>query len=303
MLTCRLDSLRLIRVTGADRASFLQGQLTQDVLAVDSRRSTLFGWATAQGRLLLVGQLFEWRDAFWLTAPADTADALVPRLKKYVVRARVVVEAADAVVSALWGPAAAATVVIGQAALPADPLAVVTAGDCLVTRVGGDPGRVMILGEAAAADHLLSQLATGDGDATDWLLADIRAGIPWIGPQTSETFIPQMVNLDLVGGLSFDKGCYTGQEIVTRTHHLGRVKRRMVRFGCEVTSPPAPGAVIFGPERETGRVVTASAAEDGVELLAVIPLEDLGGALFLDADRGAPLRRLGLPYRVPGLDD
>ena len=108
-LAHRLDGLRLIRVAGIDRVAFLQGQFTQDVRTVNPSRSALFGWATAQGRLLAVGQMFEWRDAFWLTASAGTVDALLPRLRMFVLRAKVSVEPGDAIVTGLSGPGAAAS--------------------------------------------------------------------------------------------------------------------------------------------------------------------------------------------------
>lgn len=299
MFTHSLDDLRAIRVSGADRASFLQGQLTQDLRAIAPDRSALFGWTTAPGRLLAVGQLFEWREACWLTVPAATAATLVRLLSRYVLRAKVSIELASETLTGLSGGAVAVELGLGPGRLPAVPLAVVAAGDCLLARVAGDPGRALVLAEATAAAALLAGRATGDTAPCGWGLADIRAGLPCIVPATSETFIPQMVNLDLIGGVSFDKGCYTGQEIVTRTRHIGRVKRRMLRFRADAAAVPAAGDPIFGHEREAGRVISAAPAPEGVELLAVTQLEEAGGPLFIDAARSLSLRRLALPYAVP----
>jgi folate-binding protein YgfZ len=117
-------------------------------------------------------------------------------------------------------------------------------------------------------------------------------------PATRGEFVPQMVNLDLLDGISFSKGCYPGQEIVARTRYLGRVKRRMLRFATAGAAPP-PGMALAGPAGPAGQVVRAAHAGTGAELLAVVMLEALPGPLAL-AD-GTPLAPLPLPYAVPEL--
>jgi folate-binding protein YgfZ len=294
----RLNGLRLIRVAGADRASFLQGQLTQDIAAATATRSALCGWTTARGRLLLTGQLFDWRDCLWLSAPAATAEAVAQRLRLFVLRARVTVDVSEMAVAGLQGSAAVNALGMEGAGLPAVPLAVSAARDWLAGRVAGDPDRVLIIAEPEAADRLQSRFASTSGTDASWLLADIRAGLPQILPETSDAFIPQMVNLDLIGGVSFNKGCYVGQEIVARTRHLGRIKRRMLRFRSATHIQAAPGATIFGTEREAGLVVSATQVPEGTELLAVTQL-DAGARIFADEARQLELRRMELPYSIP----
>jgi folate-binding protein YgfZ len=293
-----LAHLRLIRVAGADRVAFLQGQLTQDVGSIGPGRSALYGWTTAQGRLLASGQLFGWADALWLTVCAASADAIVRRLRMFMLRAKVTLEVTGSLFGG-HGEAAAGPVALDGGLLPPEPLACVAGPGWCALRVGGDAGRIMV----AVGDGEPAPFPGSPGtDAGGWHLADVRAGLPSIGPQTSDAFIPQMVNLDLVGGVSFRKGCYSGQEIIARTHHLGRVKRRMLRFAC-AGEPLVPGAPVFAGGREAGQVVRVAPAERGQELLAVTLLEALPGPFHADREARQPLARLPLPYRIPEAGD
>jgi folate-binding protein YgfZ len=122
--------------------------------------------------------------------------------------------------------------------------------------------------------------------------------MPTIGTGTSGEFIAQMVNLDLLDGISFSKGCYTGQEIIARTRYLGRVKRRMLRFSAE-GNPPAPGTPVLAARGVVGQVVSAASTGQGCEMLAVITLDDLPGPFTLDGSPGRVLQHLDLPYVVP----
>ena len=129
----------------------------------------------------------------------------------------------------------------------------------------------------------------------DWRLAGIRAGLPQVYPQTYESFVAQMLNLDLLGGIAFEKGCYTGQEIIARTHFRGAIKRRMFRFQC-ASPPPVPGTRVLAGEQHAGDVVDAAETSDGCELLAVISLAQAEAELELESNRGARLQQLLLPY-------
>ncbi|HKU15805.1 MAG TPA: hypothetical protein VJQ52_15525 [Steroidobacteraceae bacterium] len=160
--------------------------------------------------------------------------------------------------------------------------------------------RKYVLRSKVAIDDLPGAVAFAPPHAYsdgDWRLAGIRAGLPQVYPQTHEAFIAQMLNLDLLGGVDFEKGCYTGQEIIARTHFRGAIKRRMFRFGC-TTPPPVPGTRILAGEQHAGDVVDAAATGDGCELLAVISLAQQDAGLELEANRGAMLQKLPLPYSV-----
>lgn len=283
-----LDDLRLVAVSGAERASFLQGQLTQDVALANPLATSLAGWADAKGRLLYTGHLFTLNqaqdaaqgNAFALLVPAVLADPLVKRLCMYVLRAKVQVTLPALAVLGLAGDASATVNLPG----------------CQNLQLLHEPARRILVGPPAA---LAAAPGTRQSLAT-WHLADIRAGIPSVLPPTSGEFVPQMVNLDLLGGISFTKGCYTGQEIVARTKYLGRVKRRMLRF-FTLGEPPAPGAPVYARRGAMGQVVNSAPAETGSEFLAVSYLDDLPGPFFLDDANTQLVRRMELPYAVPEL--
>jgi len=131
----------------------------------------------------------------------------------------------------------------------------------------------------------------------DWQLAGIRAGLPQVYPETYESFVAQMLNLDLLGGIAFEKGCYTGQEIIARTHFRGAIKRRMFRFRSE-GPPPAPGTRVLAGEQHAGDVVDAAATSEGCELLAVVSLAQQDAELELESDRGVGIKKLPLPYSL-----
>ena len=134
-----------------------------------------------------------------------------------------------------------------------------------------------------------------------WRLDDVRAGLPQVYPETHEAFVAQMLNLDLLDAISFTKGCYTGQEIIARTHYRGAIKRRMFRFRAPCP-PPAPGARIAVGDQHAGDVVEAVAVADGCELLAVVSLLQVGQRLTLESATGAQLEQLMLPYEASARD-
>jgi folate-binding protein YgfZ len=276
--TTALPDLLLVTVTGPERVRFLQSQLTQDVALAGAGTTCLAGWADPKGRLLWAGHLGVLPDGdaerFALVVPAGIAEAVVARLRMFVLRAKV-------------------TVAIDEARVGGIDASIAPAPGCHDLRLAGDTGRALRVGPAGSLPDT--------GDATAWELADVRAGLPTVTAATSGEFVPQMVNLDLLGGVSFTKGCYPGQEIVARTRYLGRVKRRMLRYGV-AAPPPAAGTAIHGPRGPAGQVVRAAPAPGGAELLAVTVLDDLSGPLFLDGGRTQALERLPLPYAVPEAD-
>jgi hypothetical protein len=268
-----LDNHRVLAVTGRDRAPLLQGQLTQEIAVVRPDVTVMAGWADAKGRLRFAGHLFstavDGEDALALLVPADLADELVKQLRTYVLRTKAAIALLDRTAIGLMGTPESG------------------AGPAI--RILGGADRHLLLGEATNATPCAR---------SDWQLADIRAGIPEITAATTGQFVPQMVNLDLLGGISFTKGCYTGQEIVARMKYLGRVKRRMLRFSAP-DRPPMAGAPLHAGRGVAGQVVSSAPTASGTEFLAVVVLDDLPGPFYLDDARTRPARRLELPYEVP----
>lgn len=278
----RLEQFGIIQATGADARTYLQGQLSFDLERLIPQRLELASCSSAQGRVQAVLWLVERSDGITLVLPAAMMGAALVRLRKFVLRAKVKIEAATE------------RLVVYEAETPAEMSLrqhVEHDGVSLI-RWPGEPRRVMMIappGHTATSDPIRQQA---------WHLADIRAGLPRIYPQTNEIFVAQMLNLDVLEGISFDKGCYTGQEIIARAHFRGAVKRRMFRFRA-ATRPPDPATRIAFDGNHAGEVVAAAATPEGCELLAVVTAAHADGALVLDRSPPIKLERLELPYAVP----
>jgi folate-binding protein YgfZ len=241
---------------------------------------------SAQGRVQAVTWLIERDDGIALVLPESMIESVAARLRKYVLRAKVKVESGAGRLTAGVADAAALTQIAGLSA------------DCAHLQIAGVscvrlPGHAQIL-------LLASAPSWGEPDPADdlrWRLESVRAGRPQVYPETHEAFVAQMLNLDLLDAVSFTKGCYTGQEIIARTHYRGAIKRRMFRFRAP-SPPPAPGTRIAAGDQHAGDVVDAVEVGDGCELLAVVSLAQLGQPLALESSTGVALERLALPYEV-----
>jgi len=215
------------------------------------------------------------------------------RLRMYVLRAAVTIAPSDQ-----W--AAAAVVGAGRGWLDARGApsgapagSVATRGDLRWLRLG--PTLWQLVGPRAALDAFEPELARAPADVA--VLEEIRLGIPSIDAALVERFVPQMLNLDLLDAISFDKGCYPGQEVIARVHHRGSVKRRMRRYACESATPPRPTSEVATADGAVvGEVVRGASAERGSEVLAVVDHAAAAAELRV---AGAPLRELPLPYLVP----
>jgi folate-binding protein YgfZ len=295
----RLTDWGLIRASGADARSFLQGQLTQDVLTLDAHHARLAGWCSAKGRLLATFVMWQRApDELLLACSADLLPAALKRLSMFVLRARCKLTDASAELP-LWGLAgAAAGGGLGDAA-PASVWAHSALGTGDVVRLpdalsaGPAVPRWLLAGEPPPA------LPTLDADAWRWLEA--LSAVPRVAAATAEQFVPQMVNLDLVGGVNFQKGCYPGQEVVARSQYRGTLKRR----GQVVQSAVAlhPGQEVFhsaDPGQPAGMVVTAGSF--GTRHAALVELKlaaTLGGTLHAGTAEGPLLSLAALPYALP----
>ncbi len=306
----------VIRARGPDAANFLQGQLTADLREVGPAASRLAAHCTPQGRVRSLFRLLaREEEELLLLLPREVVEPALEALRRYVLMARVVLEPAGEGWVRLGyadprGGQRLAEALGGE--VPGEPDAVHRAGDVIVVRLHGSHPRFLLLGERPAMERLWERLDVHAAPvgAPAWELLAVLAGEPQVYPQTSEAFLPQMLNLDLLGGVSFAKGCYTGQEVVARTRHLGRLKRRMRRLGCPAQDePPAPGTALHSPAWRTdeaaGTVVRAAADPDGgCQLLAVIPHElaptgDQAAELRLGGPEGPACQLLPLPYPLP----
>jgi tRNA-modifying protein YgfZ len=286
----RLSDWGVIRAQGADAASFLHGQLTQDFALLDREHARLAGFCTAKGRLLAT--LVGWRgaadDEILLALPAETLAATLKRLSMFVLRAKCKLSDASGEF-AVYG-------LLGAAA--ADAWTLARDGDAVQIALPG-AGRALRVQPAA------SSAPAGDAlSADDWAWAEVEAGMAWVRGATVEAFVPQMINFEVLGGVNFKKGCYPGQEVVARSQYRGTLKRRLQLF--ETDGAATVGQEIFhsaDPEQPAG-VVAGAATRGGRALIAAeIKLAALeGGSLHLGSAGGAALQPRALPYEIPPQD-
>ncbi|MBZ4193554.1 MAG: folate-binding protein [Candidatus Contendobacter sp.] len=308
----------LIAVRGPDADSFLQGQLTCDIREVTLERSLIGAYCSHKGRVLACLRLFRRGDAVYLGLPRDLVQPTLERLSNYVLRAKVTLEDAGSRLAS-FGVAGsnAAALVMKQLDLGAIPEAengvIHTAGDesaITVIRLPGLIPRFELHGPAVAMQEIDKALG-GDPaiDSERWVALEILAGTPVVYPQTVEAFLPQMLNLDWLGGISFQKGCYVGQEVVARTHYLGKLKRRMVLAKVDSARAPWPGDPVFsaqaGDEPIAGQVVDAARERHKVltryVVVAVTRIDCTeSGTLHLFSPDGPTLWLEPLPYGLSG---
>ncbi|MFI4889940.1 MAG: YgfZ/GcvT domain-containing protein [Steroidobacterales bacterium] len=299
----RLPYLGLLRVTGADAAGFLQGQVSNDTGRLAEGSALLCAYSNAQGRVLAVMNLLPHSTGIVAILPAELLATTAAQLRKFILRSKVRIEeaAADLVVAGTCGAAA-----LRAAGLPVPDgrMGYQEAQGIGIARVNDSAERYWVIGAPAQLDALGPDATIDAGSA--WRLADIRAGLPQVYAGTSEAFVAQMLNLDLIDGISFTKGCYTGQEIVARTQHLGRIKRRMFRVavGGGACGVPGVGAIVHLADGRSGRVTEAARSESGYEALAVLPID--AAAPGPDPAAAAPAASriaatlLTLPYSLNG---
>ena len=249
----------MISVSGRDTRTFLHAQLTQDVANLRSDKTTLAAWADPRGRVRALFHVVPAGEQWLLVTSADLIAMLLSKLKMFVLRADVALARADALaVYAVFGAPAEAT---GTLRL---------AHDVYWLAVGQD------LVYAVGADDAIRAACAGleEAPAAEAELAAIRAGLPAVDAASTERYLPQMLDLDRLGGVAFDKGCYPGQEVIARTHHLGTVKRRLRRLAGATVKVPVRGTALTDDAGEpAGEVLRAARAPEGVELLAVARLD------------------------------
>jgi folate-binding protein YgfZ len=304
-VVCDLSPLAVIAISGAEAVPFLQGQLSCDVETLGEGVARYASFNSAKGRML--ANLVLWREGsaqFRAAVAGDVAPALRKRLSMYVLRSKVVLgDASAATVRFGLGGPRAADVLRQACGVHPEPMTVARTELGIVLALRGP--RYVLLAPAEQAATAREALHRGATSApySVWQWLTIRAGVPVLTVPLCDQLIAQTVNWDLLGGIDFRKGCYTGQEIIARTQHLGRLKERLFAFHVERDSV-ATATRVFAPafgDQPCGVVVNAAPAPDGgSDLLAVVQLAAVeGGELHLGGLDGATLSPLPLPYEIP----
>lgn len=300
----------VLRVAGDDAIAFLQGQLSSDVQSLLSGSGQYWCYNSPKGRMLANGAL--WRapapagDSVTMLLAADLAETIRKRLSMFVLRAKASFEDAGAASTLIGiagdGAADATREAFGISLSPGSAVAFANGaqGFMLPDR------RIVVVAPHAEGPMLQAALvrhAPSVGN-DEWRWFGIATGVPWITAATSDLFVPQAANFDLLGGVSFTKGCYPGQEIVARMQYLGRLKERLFAFHAdtlEATPAMRLYSATFDREQPCGIVVNAAPDVDGgVALLAVAQISAVeANDVALGAPGGPPLVRRNLPYAVP----
>ena len=300
-----LSHLGLLGVTGEDAQAFLQSQLSCDVNGLGKAASSFGAYCSPKGRMLASFLVWPEGDGYFLALSRALVGVTANRLGRFVLRSKVVVtdRTGDRRLIGAAGRAAAPTLHAALGTVPASPLRVSRSDGATVIRLAQDRFLVAVPSDRAEAlwGALSSALRPVGTPCWEWL--DITAGIPQVTERTQDEFVPQMANLELLGGVSFQKGCYPGQEVVARMQYLGKAKRRMFLARVEGAAP-APGDPLFSADlgdQASGMIVNAAPAPaGGFDVLAVVHAPSTAaGTVHLGSLAGAPLRFRPLPYAVP----
>ena len=306
---CDASELGLILVNGDDAESFLQNQLSNDISHIDETRFQLSSYSTAKGRMLGIFQVVRISNGFILITPRSMVETLLQRLQMFVVQAKVTLADASGHFSrfALQTDITAVT----ENPLLAQQEAAVIQNDSLISLQLSSLNhqkRYLVLGlsldEAKSLWNEFQQyLSVSTFEA--WRLSQIKSGIPTIYPQTSEEFVLQMANLDLLEAVSFKKGCYPGQEIVARMHYLGKLKRRLFLTSFKTDKCPLPGDDIIACGAKSpdgsGKVVDAVIDDAGLcHCLYIAQIKKaINNELCLFDQSQVPIKSIDMPYSVP----
>lgn len=302
-----LNDLALYRASGPDAGSFLHGQLTNDVTGLPSDRAALAGYCSPKGRLL--STLIYWhtddqdQPGFYLLMKSSIAQAVAKRLKMFILRAKVSLEPVEQAIVGVHCPddTHPANLAPSSGASEAWSLVRNAQGSWIKLPHAQQGSRWIWLPspDAPNVPTMVDPVAL-----QNWQSADILAGLPWVQEQTQDTFIPQTLNLDLIHGVSFTKGCYPGQEVVARAHYRGTVKRRMFVASAQATADAViAGIDIYQANQENpcGRVVNAAtenhAGQNRVVMLLELPIAEANTSdLRLGSPQGPAVTVLTLPY-------
>ena len=268
-----LDQTSLIEVQGEDHVEFLQGQLTQDIKLLTQNQAKFAGFCNPKGRLLAFMLAYGYDNAIHIQIDKSIEESILKRLKMYVLRSKVSIQSLSDQFTQIGFIGSEALTKLNIHA-PQNFLEITTSHDVMIMRVSKNTERYQLIGKNLAIDAFM-KLALSEYTSMsidEWNNLSILDGMPEIFPSTQESFIPQSINLDLVDGINFKKGCYTGQEIVARTHYLGKVKRRMYRVSFESEDHLTPGDLILNEKKEEIGQLVRSAKEGSKKINALIEL-------------------------------
>ncbi len=303
-----LDNEALLHIEGPDASKFAQGQFTCDLRQLSEQQALLGAYCNPQGRMVCDFLLAQpGADHLVLRMRADIVDQAASVIGKYILFSKAeIIQPPTWRCFGLWGEGAGSWVAQQAGNELAEPLASVAFGNGAIVRVPGEDARFECYLPADAAEDFVAALAENGeaGTRSEWELGSIVAGMARIEAPTVEEFIPQMLNYDLSGHVSFTKGCYTGQEVVARMHYRGKPKRRLYRATVVATAPEA-GTALFSAaaSQAVGNIINAVPEADGAQVLFNATEAGLEQGLHLESIEGPDLELLPLPANLQPATD
>lgn len=295
----KLSNLGILQATGQKAAQFLQGQLTCDVTEITEVQSRLGAHCDAKGRIQATFRLFFYQDAYYFLLPRRMLPHLLQCLQKYAVFSAV--NLVDVThrweIKGIVGDSAS-TILNQHAALPITPNSVTACDSGISLAISNTPRFILL-----ASDKKLISLIDStfkELPINNWHLLDIMAGIPTIYPETIAQFTPHQLNYPAIGGVSFNKGCYIGQEIIARTQYLGKSKSRLYRVAFQASNDFMPGTSVQNEESayQGTIIMTAKEKNDYYQALACLQNQAISHTIHLETPNGPILNLLELPYTL-----
>jgi len=302
-----LSAYGLICVRGEDAEQFLQGQLTNDVRLVNEHTAQYSAYCSPKGRVLTCMTIFKRQDSYYLQLPRSLLEPTLTRLRMFVLIAKVTLEdASDSLVHiGCSGPDIETDLQSVTGALPEQVWQCTDSNNTTIIRFPGQVPRFEVICELAQAEKIWTTLDVRAAPAGSfaWEMLDIDNGIATIYPDTSDAFVPQMLNMQLIDAVSFKKGCYTGQEIVARMQYLGKLKRRLYKAHIADGTEPTIGMDLYAAGSSSGqgagKVINVQVSPpDGHDLLVVAEISSQkDDTLHLESEEGPVLEFSQLPYQ------
>ena len=263
------EGLDLILVKGSDAGNFLQGQITNDVKLLEKENEAIYaGYCSPKGRLIAFFLIIKVWGGYFLFCPSSISNEISKKLSMYILRSKVILEKTPNNTSYfsfyggtkveerfknIWGDTPYPTKIMQTIKHPNEQN---TERSLSLTKLPGANGRFFVLGENKSIKIIYDEITKSEAvEIKSWNASDIESKIPNIFKETQDKFIPQSLNLDLIDAINFKKGCYTGQEIVARTHYLGKPKRRMYLGAITTEASPKLLEEITLDEKKVGQII------------------------------------------------
>ena len=247
----KLEHLSVLKISGDDANEFLQGQMTQSTDALNDKQIHLTSFCNPQGRVIATALIQLWNKAYYLILSSDLLDDLTNHLNRYILRSKVILSKNEINAFGIYKK---------------DTVAIVDSDNHSLRSLFNDDQRFVLLSNEYQGQDSI--------DEKNWLLEDIRSGIPIINKINSLEYIPQMLNLDNLKGISFSKGCYTGQEVIARVQHRGKIKQRLYQIEAKIDEILLPQNEIKHMDKKVGHIVISSLNKSVCYGLAVINIID-----------------------------